>query len=356
MNKSPILAFFLSFIPGFGHIYLGKPLRGVLYLLLFLGACLSAFAIVMTPFHTGEAVFLAMVAVLLWGVNLLDMVVSLLSQSGSTRNGENENGNGQGTPVQNERFFTTLLSFIPGVGHFYLGLNQRGLTFMTAFFGTGIMIFFVALLSSQSVFLIFLLALPIIWIYNMFDTIQHLNRKSAGEELEDRTLMDDLEWHREDGQKNKMVATVLSMFPGAGHLYLGLQKRGLQLMAGFLLSIYILDVLHLSLFLFLIPIIWFFSFFDGLQQTHRVNQGDVEDKPIVTYFVNQQRLIGIALLLLGGYYLLDALILPAFAEQLQAMFNVDIWYYYQRYFQIGLISFLFIGGGLWLILKSRQTK
>lgn len=50
------------------------------------------------------------------------------------------------------------------------------------------------------------------------------------------------------------------MFPGAGHMYLGLQRRGLQLMAAFLLSIYLLDLLRLSAFLFLVPIIWFYSF------------------------------------------------------------------------------------------------
>lgn len=38
-------------------------------------------------------------------------------------------------------------------------------------------------------------------------------------------------------------------------MYLGLQRRGLQLMAAFLLSIYLLDLLRLSAFLFLVPII-----------------------------------------------------------------------------------------------------
>ena len=34
-----------------------------------------------------------------------------------------------------ERFYTILLSFIPGLGHFKLGLMQRGLSFLVAFFG-----------------------------------------------------------------------------------------------------------------------------------------------------------------------------------------------------------------------------
>ncbi len=49
-------------------------------------------------------------------------------------------------------------------------------------------------------------------------------------------------------RKNKTIAMLLSMFPGAGHMYLGLQKRGLQLMAAFLFSVYFMDALRLSLF------------------------------------------------------------------------------------------------------------
>ena len=34
---------------------------------------------------------------------------------------------------ESERFYTILLSFIPGLGHFQLGLMQRGLSFLIAF-------------------------------------------------------------------------------------------------------------------------------------------------------------------------------------------------------------------------------
>ncbi len=89
------------------------------------------------------------------------------------------------------------------------------------------------------------------------------------------------------------------MFPGAGHMYLGLQRRGLQLMAAFLLSIYLLDLLRLSAFLFLVPIIWFYSFFDALQQTAKYGKERVHDEPIIDYFINHQRWIGIGLITLG---------------------------------------------------------
>lgn len=84
--------------------------------------------------------------------------------------------------------------------------------------------------------------------------------KERGDQLVDRTIFEDFEEHREQGKKSKTFASILAMFPGAGHMYLGLQRRGLQLMAAFLLSIYLLDLLRLSAFLFLVPIIWFYSF------------------------------------------------------------------------------------------------
>ncbi|MDA1571389.1 hypothetical protein PDK93_35965, partial [Bacillus cereus] len=157
---------------------------------------------------------------------------------------------------ESERFYIILLSIIPGLGHFQLGLMQRGLTFLVACTGIGSMIIFVALLTSQESFLIFLVTLPVLWIYNFFDVVQQLQKKERGEQLVDRTIFEDFEEHREQGKKSKTFASILAMFPGAGHMYLGLQRRGLQLMAAFLLSIYLLDLLRLSAFLFLVPIIW----------------------------------------------------------------------------------------------------
>ena len=95
------------------------------------------------------------------------------------------------------------------------------------------MVIFVTALSGRGEFMVFLLGLPIIWVYGFFDAVQQVNKKQRGEELIDRTIFEDFETRREDGKKSKAIATFLSIFPGAGHLYLGLQRRGIQLMAAF---------------------------------------------------------------------------------------------------------------------------
>ncbi|SDK17519.1 hypothetical protein [Sediminibacillus albus] len=364
MNNSPTLAFFLALIPGFGHMYLGHRRRGALYSILFFGI-ISFGALGFIVSQIDEIILVTMMgALLIWGINVIDMIITLLMrsrvQTANRSSWENSSGKTGAVPVKpedhNERFNTILLSFIPGVGHFHLGLNQRGLTFLAGFFGVAAMIFFVAFVSHQGGFLIFLLAMPIIWIYSFFDAIQLLNKKQNGEPLEDRTIIEDLDHYREAGKKSKMLATILAIFPGAGHMYLGLQKRGLQLMAAFLLSIYVLDVLRLSIFLFLIPIIWFFSFFDALQHTNKAEQGDVQDVPIVKYLANHQKWLGVALLLLGLFYFGDAILVPVLAEQFREAFQIDLWYYYQQYFQVSIVCLLFIAGGIRLITGAKPKK
>ena len=149
---------------------------------------------------------------------------------------------------------------------------NRGMTILASFLGLGIMIFFVAALTGRGAFLVFLAFLPLIWVYGFFDAMQQLGKKEKGEELVDRSILEDFEMRHEEGKKSRAIATFLSIFPGAGHLYLGLQRRGIQLMAAFLFSIYILDILRLGIFLFLIPIIWFYSFFDGMQRASKMQR------------------------------------------------------------------------------------
>ncbi|SHN18506.1 hypothetical protein [Gracilibacillus kekensis] len=352
--KSPILAFFLAIFPGFGHLYLGFKVRGVLYPFFFIGVLGLAFITGVLVYSDTIFLFFFAVAALIWIVNMIDIVLTLITRSNIDSKLKQADSSEEKLQ-QNERFSTILLSLIPGVGHFYLGLTHRGLTIVTAFFGIITMVFFVSFITS-AVFLIFLLALPIIWVYSMFDAIQLLNKKQIGDPVKDKTIMDDFDDFREEGKKSKMLATALSIFPGAGHMYLGLQKRGLQLMVAFLLSIYILDVLNLSIFLFLIPIIWFFSFFDALQLANKLEYEIVDDVPVIKYLVNQQKWIGIGLLVLGFFYLFDAVLLPTMADTIRELFNVDIWHYYHQYFQVTIVALLLIGGGFKLIIGSKKPR
>ncbi|WP_339783016.1 multi-tm2 domain protein [Paenibacillus sp. FSL R7-0313] len=400
-DRNKLLAFLLNLIPGLGFMYWRRPTRAVVYPLLFFG---TGIGFVMLALLTDEKELMVvgfLGAIFFWCISMLDMIIVLLRapslhevhyQGYGTHYGGLHQGaayqkayagqeehlgqmdqeephqhhsgvygvpeGGYGQPMyqkgtEGERFFTILLSFVPGLGHLHLGLLHRGLSFLMAFFGSFAMMVFVASITNESVFLMFLLILPVIWVYCMFDAVQHVHRKQAGEVLQDRTLFEELEMGRVAGRRSKVLATLLSAFPGAGHLYLGLQKRGMQLMFLFLGSIYILDLLHLSVFLFMIPLIWFYSFFDGLQCSSRYGREPLIDQPIFKDWARHQRLIGFGIAALGLYYLTIRLVIP----QLNELFpNAFMTYEIRSYLNTVIVSLLLIFGGLKLLFgKQRGT-
>lgn len=352
--KNPILAFLLSFFPGAGLLYLGKSFRGLVYMFGIFALIGVFFLTAIAGWFGGPALIIVGFGMILYFINIADTALTasrLFSKKNEMAVSENMEKN---STVEQERFFTIVLSFFPGLGHFQLGLMNRGMTILISFVGLAVMIFFVTFLTAKEEFLVFLLILPVIWFYSLFDAMQHLNKRQKGEELVDRSILEDLDMNRQDGKKSKSIAVFLSIFPGAGHLYLGLQRRGIQLMAAFLFSIYILDVLRLGVFLFFIPMIWFYSFFDGLQFSSRYGKEPLEDKPIVSYFIHHRKWLGIGLILVGVYYLTNHIVLPAVAPYFEELVNMNIQYWFDRYFQTTIVCLLLIFGGIKLLLGQKK--
>ncbi|MCM3783964.1 multi-tm2 domain protein [Neobacillus mesonae] len=402
-DRSKLLAFLLNMVPGLGHYYYKSRVKGFIYGFLFFGLIGFGFLLLVVGNEEELALLSCLTAAVLWFISMFDIVIKLIREPdhpahyppyagypGQMMNGDKYFGQefgpngeqelpfygkggpeegieppfgyppregyvyphqGRGQGRESERFYTILLSFVPGLGHLHLGLLQRGLSFLIGFFGLGIMLFFVAAISGQEIFLLFLLLLPVMWLYCMFDAVQHVNRKQAGEILEDKTLFEQLEHGKSAGKRSKVIATLLAAFPGAGHMYLGLQKRGMQLMLMFLGSIYVLDLMNLSIFLFLIPIIWFYSFFDGLQQASKYGREHLYDKPVIESWTRYQSWIGIALLFLGVYYILIRLVVPEFGGRFE--YHV---YQIQSHMNTIVVSLLLIGAGIRLLFKPRKKE
>ncbi|NIK79859.1 hypothetical protein FHS15_005026 [Paenibacillus castaneae] len=365
MNKSPLIALMLAFIPGAGHAYLGRPFRTVLYGGAFFGSSLIAFLILISHSRKEEFVFFfVFVAAFSWLINMIDMIISLVSGKTPGLHASNPNYGAYSDSTagymplsyeqQREKSRTIMLSFLPGLGHMSLGLMQRGITFLISFVGLFAIIVFLSIIMNTGALLIFLFILPVIWVYSMFDTIQHLHAKQRGEQLVDHAIFEDLEAHISSGRKNKVLAIALSIFPGAGHLYLGLQKRGLQLMGGFLLAIYIMDNMRLSLFFFLLPLFWCFAFFDALQQTTRYERNELTDEPILKQFVPYQRWFGIALMGFGVYYLLNRVV----ADMVMKNFTRQMYEAYMSVIYViptVVVSFVLIFIGLRLTFGSKTA-
>lgn len=139
MSYNPVLAFFLSFIPGVGHLYVNRKVRGFLYGAGTVGSILiGIFGTFMVgyeePFLVG-LIFAFFVGV----INVLDMIIFLLRNNKHNQHQQViQTEEGQVVSVRtddSDRFYTIILSFIPGLGHFQLGLINRGLTFLIGFLG-----------------------------------------------------------------------------------------------------------------------------------------------------------------------------------------------------------------------------
>lgn len=79
------------------------------------------------------------------------------------------------------------------------------------------------------------------------------------------------------GEKSVLLAAILSfLFPGLGHLYNGLTKKGLSFMIAYIVSAILI---FLIIGFVLIFIIWIWALIDAIKTTESINKGEfVEDK------------------------------------------------------------------------------
>jgi putative Mn2+ efflux pump MntP len=63
------------------------------------------------------------------------------------------------------------------------------------------------------------------------------------------------------GRKSGFLTFCFSLLPGAGEMYLGLMKQGLSIMSVFFFVVSLSAWLEVGVLLFILPVIWFYSFF-----------------------------------------------------------------------------------------------
>lgn len=109
--------------------------------------------------------------------------------------------------------------------------------------------------------------------------------------------------------KSPAAAGLLSFFPGLGHVYLGLYKRGIVFFAILVLLIAIADRGHSGPFGMLIPFWWIFVLIDAVRQARAINATGMpepgffgEEKP---FKADGGLTFGIFLILIGLFFLAD---------------------------------------------------
>lgn len=78
-------------------------------------------------------------------------------------------------------------------------------------------------------------------------------------------------------EKNVLLAAILSfLFPGLGHLYLGLSKKGISFILAYIVSAFLI-LLFIGIVLMIA--VWLWALIDSIKSTEAINKGEhVEDK------------------------------------------------------------------------------
>jgi hypothetical protein len=249
-----------------------------------------------------------------------------------------------------------LLSIIPGLSHIYLGLYYRGYIFMgTAAAAVAVVAGLCVLMGGDDP-AILLLGLPVLWFVALIDSMTLAERVNMGREL-NPSGADSLEIgpgiidNKMSDQNRKIITCLLSVVPGAGHMFLGYQKLGLELMTLFFFSFFFVDWLRIGFFMFIIPVIWFYSMFDALHKASGDRVPVEEDHLSVLDLIGEDKfkwsgskLLGYGLILIGALLIFDRIISPMIPYEIR------------NYLQTGIVALLFIAGGVKILVGDRKAR
>lgn len=251
---------------------------------------------------------------------------------------------------QKSKFVTFLLSCVPGLSHFYLGYGDRGFIYLIIFGMLCVGSVGLAAITGTEEFLVLLVGVPVIWLVALIDAF------SVIDNLRYNNIEIQNSWNSEETKisNKKIITLALSVIPGAGHMYLGHQKKGLILMGGFFFAIFFMGWLNLSFLLFLLPLIWFYSFFDAF---HTLNGNDVEDIDIARFLPSvKSEYIGKGLIAIGILIILQKVFYPVLEQVLYSVFAVGWVYQIKRYVQTSIVSLIFIIGGIKILQNKKQLE
>ncbi|WP_315120371.1 hypothetical protein [uncultured Clostridium sp.] len=147
-------------------------------------------------------------------------------------------------------------------------------------------------------------------------------------------------------ENKKSLALFFSLIPGAGHLYLGLQKKGLQIMVAFFGLIALSDWIHLSVIGMFIPIIWFYSVFDVRKAIY--NPQNYEDNLNLSFdFINVKYL---------GYIFIIIGIMAIFRNVIFPLTHIYIDWKITRYIRTSIVSLILIAVGVKMLLDNKKLN
>lgn len=161
-------------------------------------------------------------------------------------------------------------------------------------------------------------------------------------------------------KRSKFLTFILACIPGVGHMYLGLVRKGTEILLSFIVLNMILRIIG---FQFLSIPIWFYFFFDTFRIANMIDRGEIlEDGPFVSQKFNSTNgmnlndltrkvsntintkswvIIGWGLVVLGGIVILN-----------RALAYTRYYYLIREYSRNYLTPIIFILLGVYILIKS----
>jgi hypothetical protein len=115
-------------------------------------------------------------------------------------------------------------------------------------------------------------------------------------------------------------------------------------MSCFFFALFLMGWLHLSFFLFTLPVIWFYSIFDALHRVEEDYSLDQADLQLFSFIKYNPRWIGWGLILLGLFVIFDRIISPLISSSIR------------NYIQTGIVAFILIGAGVRLLAGNGKER
>ncbi|MFA5675082.1 MAG: hypothetical protein WDA65_00985 [Christensenellales bacterium] len=84
-------------------------------------------------------------------------------------------------------------------------------------------------------------------------------------------------------KRNKLLTVLFSLIPGAGHMFMGFMKHGVSVMSLFFLIILLSSWLGIGALLYVLPVLWFYSFFGSINiaWTDDTRFAEIEDRCLI---------------------------------------------------------------------------
>lgn len=244
------------------------------------------------------------------------------------------------------KFLVFLLSPVPGFSHLYLGRNQRAFVYFSIFFGLLMVIAManevVRGMGQGPAVMVTVLALGLLWFLALSEALS-----LAG---------DDREGGVDAGanpdkpnlfmSNRRLLGIAFSVIPGAGHMYLGLLKQGAQLMAAFFLILIAASWLNLTILVFILPVIWFYSLFELYHLLEDEQEGlPADHSDVFEWFSQHPQWLGWGLIVLGVLVIVQRVLAPA----LQVWLTPEL----KTYIETSLVALILIAGGIKLLLGNK---